>query len=443
MAQPYDYSLNIPSPLQAFGQAFNVGAAGQKARYAREDRADAIAKKASDDAFIEAMFAIPVQDRTQDQYLRLGMINPQIAELAQQQFDALSEQQQQNSFLDATQIHTALRGSLLGETDFEMVDQIFARRLDATKGNPALNKMWSDAREIARTDPEAAEAMVGARIATLPGGKEYFDAMKTRGEEARAVALDPQKRAEQKLKVEKLQDEIKFNKFEGFQLMAEAGVDINSLVAEDSQIRGPLEQIAKRQKQLQLAEKAKNTAAADKLQLEIANLKNTAQEKAQTKINDVNNALSGSDDLITFINKILEAGGSPTDSDSAMYEVFGTIAGALPSLKQENVNFEKMIDTLKSKIYLDKVALMRGTGPLSDREGAKLETAMRSLDLRQGPQQAFDNLIEIQELAVANQGLIKKKYGDIPTLERQAAGEPTRPQQTETVVTDTVLQVDF
>ncbi len=443
MAQPYDYSLNIPSPLQAFGQAFNVGAAGQKARYAREDRADAIAKKASDDAFIEAMFAIPVQDRTQDQYLRLGMINPQIAELAQQQFDALSEQQQQNSFLDATQIHTALRGSLLGETDFEMVDQIFARRLDATKGNPALNKMWSDAREIARTDPEAAEAMVGARIATLPSGKEYFDAMKTRGEEARAVALDPQKRAEQKLKVEKLQDEIKFNKFEGFQLMAEAGVDINSLVAEDSQIRGPLEQIAKRQKQLQLAEKAKNTAAADKLQLEIANLKNTAQEKAQTKINDVNNALSGSDDLITFINKILEAGGSPTDSDSAMYEVFGTIAGALPSLKQENVNFEKMIDTLKSKIYLDKVALMRGTGPLSDREGAKLETAMRSLDLRQGPQQAFDNLIEIQELAVANQGLIKKKYGDIPTLERQAAGEPTRPQQTETVVTDTVLQVDF
>lgn len=423
MAQPYDYSLNIPSPLQAFGQAFNVGAAGQKARYAREDRAAAIAKKASDDAFIEAMFAIPVQDRTQDQYLRLGMINPQIAELAQQQFDALSEQQQQNSFLDATQIHTALRGSLLGETDFEMVDQIIARRVDATKGNPALNKMWSDAREIARTDPEAAEAMVGARIATLPGGKEYFDAMKTRGEEARAVALDPQKRAEQKLKVEKLQDEIKFNKFEGFQLMAEAGVDINSLVAEDSEIRGPLEQIAKRQKQLQLAEKAKNTAAAEKLQLEIANLKNTAQEKAQTKINDVNNALSGSDDLITFINKILKAGGSPTDPDSAMYEVFGTISGALPSLEQENVNFEKMIDTLKSKIYLDKVALMRGTGPLSDREGAKLETAMRSLDLRQGPQQAFDNLIEIQELAVANQGLIKKKYGDIPTLERQAAGE--------------------
>ena len=386
MAQPYDYSLNIPSPLQSFGQAFNVGAAGQKAKYAREDRETAIAKKESDDALVEGFFAINIEDRTQDQYLRLGMINPQIAQLAQQQFDSLSERQQQNSFLDATQIHTALRGSLLGETDFEMVDQIFARRLDATKGNPALNKMWSDAREIARTDPEAAEAMVGSRISTLPGGKEYFDAMKTRGEEARAVALDPKRREEMKLKVEKLQDEIKFNELEVFQSLVEAGVDINSLVAEDSQIRGPLEQIAKRQKQLQLAEKAKNTAAVEKLQLEITNLKNTAQEKAQTKVNDVYNALSGSDDLIGFINQILEVGGDPKDTGSAMHEVFGSYAGALPTIQQKNVDFEAMIATLKSKIYLDKVALMRGTGPLSDREGAKLETAMRSLELRQSPE---------------------------------------------------------
>ena len=97
-----------------------------------------------------------------------------------------------------------------------MVDEIIARRVDATKGNPALNKMWSDAREIARTDPEAAEAMVGARIATLPGGKEYFDAMKTRGEEARAVALDPQKRAEQKLKVKSCKTRLNSTNLKGF-----------------------------------------------------------------------------------------------------------------------------------------------------------------------------------------------------------------------------------
>ena len=103
-----------------------------------------------------------------------------------------------------------------------------------------------------------------------------------------------------------------------------------------------------------------------------------------------------------------------------------------------------MIETLKSKIYLDKVALMRGTGPLSDREGAKLETAMRSLELRQSPQQAFDNLIEIQELAVANQGLIKKKYGDMSKIQAVASGAPRTPLMSgEEVFITVTTQTDF
>ena len=156
--------------------------------------------------------------------------------------------------------------------------------VQATKGNPGLNKMWSDARELARTDPEGAELMVATRIATLPGGKDYFATMKTRGEEARAAALQPGK-------IKELADKVRFQEFEGFQNLAEAGVDIMAMVADDSEIRGPLQQIAKRQGQLNLAERAGNARAAEKLELEIANLKDAAQEKAQTKVNDVSNAL--------------------------------------------------------------------------------------------------------------------------------------------------------
>jgi hypothetical protein len=89
--------------------------------------------------------------------------------------------------------------------------------------------------------------------------------------------------------------------------MAEAGVDIMSMVAEDSGIRQPLEQIAKREQQKRLAERNNDLRAAEKLEIDIENLKATAQENAQTKVNDVSNALSGSDDLIGFINQILEA----------------------------------------------------------------------------------------------------------------------------------------
>lgn len=450
MAQPYNYSLNIPSPIQAFGQAFNVGAAGQRARSAREDREAAIAQREAERLAVESFFEKPLEQRTSEDYLRLGMINPQIAELAQSQFDALSAERQQVAFRDATQIHTALRNSLAGETDPEIVDQIFASRVEATRNDPGLNKMWVDARELAKLDPEGAEAMVGTRIATLPGGKDYFATMKTVGEEARAAALQPGK-------IKELADKVRFQEFEGFKGLAEAGVDIMAMVADDSEIRGPLQQIAKRQGQLNLAERAGNARAAEKLELEIANLKDAAQEKAQTKVNDVSNAMSGSEDLIGFIDKIIKAGGDPKDTGSALHETTGSYAGALPTVQQANVNFEAMINTLKSKIYLDKVALMRGTGPLSDREGAKLETAMRSLELRQSPQRFYDNLLEIQRLAVDNQALIKDKYGDMSQIQSVAAGAPRTPLMSGeevfdqrstmladgTVTTDTVIEVDF
>ena len=444
MAQPYDYTLNIPSPLQAFGQAFNVGAAGQKAKYDREDREAAIARKEAETLAVNNFFNTPLDQRTPDDYLLLGSINPQLAEMAQKQWDSKSEAEQGVAFRDATQIHTALRNSLLGETDPEIVDQIFARRVEATRGDPGLNKMWVDARELAKTNPERAEAIVGTRIAQLPGGKDYFDAMKTVGEESRARQLQPEIIKENQLKVSKLEDEIKFNKFEGFQKMAEAGVDIMSMVAEDSGIRQPLEQIAKREQQKRLAERNNDLRAAEKLEIEIENLKATAQENAQKKVNDVSNALSGSDDLIGFINQILEAGGKPEDTGSAMHEVFGSFAGALPTVQQANVNFEAMINTLKSKIYLDKVELMRGTGPLSDREGAKLETAVRSLELRQSPEMAYKNLLEIQRLAIENRELIKKKYGDISKVEDAAAGAPTTPSMSgEEVFITVTTQTDF
>ena len=439
MPQPYDYSLNIPSPIQAFGQAFNVGAAGQKARYAREDREAGIARKEAETAAVETFFAKPLAERTSEDYLRLGMINPQIAEMAQSQWDSMSEDRQQVAFNDATQIHTALRNFLSGETDPEIVDQIFASRVEATRGDPGLNKMWVDARELAKLDPEGAEAMVGTRIAQLPGGKDYFATMKTVGEESRAAQLQPGKIKENKLQVKKLENEIKFKEFEGFQSMAEAGVDVVSMVAEDAGIRSTLEQVAKRQTQKFLAERNNDLKAAEKIDLEIQKLKDTAQEKAQSKLNDASNAMSGSNDLIGFIDEIVEYGGDPEDTGGALYETTGSYTALFPTLQQPNVNFEKMIDTLKSKIYLDKVALMRGTGPLSDREGAKLETAVRSLDLSQGPQRFYDNLIKIQKLAVDNQSLIQKKYGDMSKVEAAAAGTTD-----EAVISDTVvIEVDF
>jgi len=438
--------------MQAFNQAFRVGADQRIVLEQAATREQAAKMQEEGNRLVNEYFETPADQRTYDQALRIGMYNPQFAELAQKQFDALSEQQQQSAFTDATQIHTALKNVLTGETDFEILDQILDRRVQATKNNPGLNKMWVDARELARTDPDAAEMMVAARIATLPGGKDYFATMKTVGEEARAAQLQPGKIQENKLQVRKLQDEIKFNQYEGFINLAENGVDVVSMVAAEAPIRKDLEEISKRQKQLNAAQRRKDQATITNLEQQIQERQDAVQEKAQAKIQEQRVQLLASEDLLRKSTEILDAAlekdarGNYKKDEEGNYIVNATARAALGPIDQilftaqpEVADFEEDVGVLAAQIYLDKVKLMRGTGPLSDREGAKLESAAESLSLRQSPQKFITNVMSIRDLSQRNQELTKQKYGDFGAiLEERAAG-----QTGDTVTTDTVIEVDF
>ena len=77
-------------------------------------------------------------------------------------------------------------------------------------------------------------------------------------------------------------------------------------------------------------------------------------------------------------------------------------------------------------------------------KGAKLETAMRSLELRQSPEKAYQNLLEIQQLAVDNQALIQDKYGDLSLIQAVASGAPRTPLMSgEEVFITITTQEDF
>lgn len=452
MAQPYDYTLNVPNPMQAFNQAFKVGADQRIVLEQAAAREQAAKMQEEGNRLAMEYFETPADQRSYDQILQISMYNKPFADMAQKSFDMLSEQQQQSAFTDATQIHSALRNVLAGETDFEILDQILDRRIQATKGNPGLNKMWSDAREIARTNPEGAELMVATRIAALPGGKDYFATMKTRGEEARAAQLQPGKIQENKLQVEKLQDEIKFNQYEGFINLAENGVDVVSMVAAEAPIRKDLQEISKRQKQLNAAQRRKDQATITNLEQQIQERQDAVQEKAQAKIQEQKVQMLASEDLLRKSTEILDAAlekdarGNYKKDEEGNYIVNATARAALGPVDQllftaqsEVADFEEDVGVLAAQIYLDKVKLMRGTGPLSDREGAKLESAAESLSLRQSPQKFITNVMSIRDLSQRNQELTKQKYGDFGAiLEERAAG-----QTGDTVTSETVIEVDF
>ena len=424
MAQPYDYTLNIPSPLQAFGQAFNVGAAGQKAKYDREDREAAIARKEAETLAVNNFFNTPLDQRTPDDYLILGGINPQLAEMAQKQWDSKSEAEQGVAFRDATQIHTALRNSLLGETDPEIVDQIFARRVEATRGDPGLNKMWVDAREFAKTNPERAEAIVGTRIAQLPGGKDYFEAIKKLGEESRAADLHSGE-------IEKQRQEIRDNKFATAQSLANMGGDMSLLTPDDVESLGEaavtaLTRLSKLTKRKQLAEAAMDDRAITEIDNKIRSQQDVFRREAQAEVTKSMEDLAAIDDLSSSIDRVLALGEVESFGRKVIQSATGSFEGRAfyPSLDDAVNEFERALESIDAKGFLAQVSKMRGLGQLTQQEGLRLTMALGNLSLVQSADSLKRNLKEIQTIMSKARPIAEQRFGDIRKRVEEASENP-------------------
>jgi len=225
------------------------------------------------------------------------------------------------------------------------------------------------------------------------------------------------------------------------------------MVAAEAPIRKDLQEISKRQKQLNAAQRRKDQATITNLEQQIQERQDAVQEKAQAKIQEQKVQMLASEDLLRKSTEILDAAlekdarGNYKKDEEGNYIVNATARAALGPVDQllftaqsEVADFEEDVGVLAAQIYLDKVKLMRGTGPLSDREGAKLESAAESLSLRQSPQKFITNVMSIRDLSQRNQELTKQKYGDFGAiLEERAVGQTGDTVTSETVV----IEVDF
>jgi hypothetical protein len=90
MAQPYDYSLNVPSPMQAFNQAFKVGADQRIVLEQAAAREQAAKMQEEGNRLAMEYFETPADQRSYDQILQISMFNKPFADMAQKSFDMLS-----------------------------------------------------------------------------------------------------------------------------------------------------------------------------------------------------------------------------------------------------------------------------------------------------------------------------------------------------------------
>jgi hypothetical protein len=72
----------------------------------------------------------------------------------------------------------------------------------------------------------------------------------------------------------------------------------------------------------------------------------------------------------------------------------GPVASRLPTFKQPVADFEALVETLGSQVFIAQIPKIKGTGSLTEKEGDKLQASLQNLSLKQSPEQLIKNVTE-------------------------------------------------
>ena len=147
--------------------------------------------------------------------------------------------------------------------------------------------------------------------------------------------------------------------------------------------------------------KETNTLKRLELQLKIDEAKDkrntTDREQKATFISqvaDIDNFLNTAERILQTPKNIIESATGP-------------IASRLPTTSADVSDFESLVETLGSQVFIAQIPKIKGTGALSEKEGDKLQASVQNLSLKQSPARLIENVkeaVRLMEIARINLG---------------------------------------
>ena len=128
---------------------------------------------------------------------------------------------------------------------------------------------------------------------------------------------------------------------------------------------------------------------------------------AEDAVNTVNTTLSS-------IERVLAHPG--LDMAVGLTSIYPTIPGS------QSADFEAQLESLKSQAFLSEVEKMRGLGALTEREGARLESALGALDLSQSESAFRKELRRVRDIMKAAKSRAEARVPEEPDLPEQLPG---------------------
>ena len=426
--QPINYGVEIEDPTKSFLSAFQTGSAIQDTRLKQEEQTQKMAQQ----KLIQDSFAkLRGPNATATDYANLSMILPKDqSDAVRKSFEMLSGERQQNALRQAGQVFSAFKAGK-PEIAIQLMDQNIESKRNS--GDEAGAKFLETMRDVSKVDPKAGEIFFGNNLVQMTGGDKLIEAANKLAGEARTAAEAPaelkKKIADANAAVADAEKKIAEAKDTPARLAAEqekrvADAEKAKIDAQyaEQKAKADLEQtlattrktdadilIAKEDNRIKAlnAAQAKETNVLRRQELQ-QKINDATEKRDSTKLEQQGALATIQADVDNFVNTATQVLNTPIE---VIRSATGPISSRLPTMNQEVADFESLVETLGSQVFIAQIPKIKGAGALSEKEGDKLQASVQNLSLKQSPDQLKKNVTEAVRLLQKARGNAAARAG--------------------------------
>jgi hypothetical protein len=422
MAQPFNYTLNVPNPAEAVTSGLQQGVnlasimertdalAAQKQQTLIENQAlRAKAQRAQD--FQGELGKLAAEGFTARGLNELMIRYPEAAKQLEAQYTNLGTQERQARVDALLPVAAAVNAGDSVSAQLVLRDQIEAL---TNSGKTDEAKAASRMLDLITTNPAAAKSTLNLATAGAMGMDKYADTLVKFEGSRREEELQPAKIAKAVAEgktativadtEQKMRDaEIALKGAQTTSAKASAGASYASAKKTLREIQ--------RIDALEPGEVRKLAAEAGKLEAEAA----------------VKRGEGGAQNAIAAGQRVLDTVAllrGPKGDFGVLKDIAGPITSKTPTFKEASADAERAIETVQSQVFLSQVNQMKGLGALTEKEGDRLVASIANLSLNQSPDRLQRNLLYIEDT-------MKTAMEKARAIE--SASKPAAPAKTSTI----------
>lgn len=319
-----------------------------------------------------------------------------------------NEQEKENVLNRNLQAVHAFRNNKVELAQEKLQEQ--AKFYEAT-GRPELAETYQQVGESLQNDPDGMGSLLSL-IAVGMDPKKFDETIGKLGKEYRERELQDARKVSEESNAIIQAANATVAQSEAALRVVNAGGDIDAILQSPA-IKPEIVKMAT------LAVKKRNANSVREQQKADLALKEK-QQKIENKIKQTTTAadslLSGFilsirtiDDLID--PEIYGGGEGPTPFSGGLHDALGGIDGLLPSIYSKTIAADAAIKTLKAQLFLGQIERLKGTGPVTNAEGRKLDISISALSTRMQPKDFVRSLLRIRAELERMSVKTSKHYG--------------------------------